>query len=160
MPAAKHCCALRRMKAAKSMDAGQAGRAVERPAAPEGARQGRIRRSRGPRRDRARPPAALRIRGVAGCPRLKGSAETWPRPQGVAFPNALRLQDQKPQAYQHNTSQNYHAGDPRRPRAPKAPSPAKTSCRLDHAVIKRQGAGGAKRAPRVGPPKRPVCMDS
>jgi hypothetical protein len=68
-----------------------AGRAVERPAAPEGARQGRTRRSRGTRRDRARPPAALRFRGVAGCPRWKGSAEMQSSAAGEGFPLPSRL---------------------------------------------------------------------
>ena len=76
-------------KAARSLDAGQAGRAVERPAAPEGARQGRTRRSRGRRRDRARPTAALRFRGVAGYPRRWGRTRLEARPQGKAFPSPL-----------------------------------------------------------------------
>jgi hypothetical protein len=59
------------MKAAGRRDAGQTGRAFDLPAARLARPQGRTRGSRGTRRDRARPPAALRLSG-----RCEGLART------------------------------------------------------------------------------------
>ena len=66
-----------------------AGSAVERPAAPEGARQGRSRRSReaaGPSPPAGRSPLSGRC-GVS--PLEGGRPRQWARPQGKAFPSLM-----------------------------------------------------------------------
>lgn len=139
MPQRQADQAYRKVKAARSLTAGQAGRAVERPAAPEGARQGRTRRSRWPSggTEHARRPLSVSgaLRGVPaeGVGRDRGSAA------GEGFPqSALVFEDQQSQTARDNARQDNHAINPHRPQAPQAHAPAKTSDRLDHLTVRRE----------------------
>ncbi len=82
-------------EAARSLRGPTEGGSAARRGAPSNGRrrrrrpQGRTRRSRRTRRDRARPPAALRIQGAlrGKLPRSKGSAETTGSGAGEGFPH-------------------------------------------------------------------------
>jgi hypothetical protein len=127
-----------KVEAARSLAAGHGGKRRRVAGGAKGARQGRTRRSRATRRDRARPPAALRFRRVAGGPRSRGRTRPWARPKGKAFPSPFYLVFQHHEhAQQHNAHRQGSPVEPYGLGAPQARAPAQSAGGLDHPLSRR-----------------------